>query len=278
VSIVASSASLELSARPLAGQAFDGVAAEYDKIFTDSQIGRAQRDAVWRVLVRTFHPGDRVLELNCGTGEDALFLGRRGVSVLACDASAEMVAVARRRLLAEAPWAPIEFEQLPTERIVEIGTCGFEGVFSNFSGLNCVADLHAAAAALAGLVRPRGSLLLCLSSRYCIVEIVYLLCRGNPGKAFRRCRGHSVPHIGGLEVGVHYLSVRQLRAAFAPYFRLISYLGVGVAVPPSYCETWVRKHPIAFRFLCWLEQALASLPFLRVTGDHVLLHFRKEPT
>ncbi len=268
---------LEAPPTTLAGRAFDSLAANYDEAFTESQIGRAQRDSVWRALANTFHTGDHILELNCGTGEDALFLGRHGVCVLACDASAEMVAVAKRRLLAEAPETPIEFRQLPNEHIAVLGpTLNFDGAFSNFSGLNCVADIHATADALSSLVRPGGSLLLCLSSRYCLVEIVHFLCRGNPEKAFRRCKGYSPARIRGLEFGVHYPTVPQLRAAFKPHFRLISCNGVGVAVPPSYCETWVRCHPTLFKFLHWLEPLLAPLPFLRVTGDHVLLRFQKE--
>ena len=273
----ATAPSLDAQAFSLAGRAFDSLAAEYDEIFTESRIGRAQRDAVWRVLEKTFHPGDHVLELNCGTGEDAFFLGRRGVSVLACDASAEMVAVGERRLLAKAPGVPIEFRQLPTELIADLGpTLSFDGVFSNFSGLNCVADLRATAAALSTLVRPGASLLLCLSTRYCLAEIVHFLCRGNPKKAFRRCNGYSAARFGGVEIGVYYLTVRQLRAVFSPHFRLVSCRGVGVAVPPSYCEIWVRNHPTAFKLLRRLEPAMASIPVFRATGDHILLHFEKE--
>jgi ubiquinone/menaquinone biosynthesis C-methylase UbiE len=70
-----------------AGIAFDSIADQYDDIFTHSLIGRAQRDVVWDALKKTFRPGERVLEINCGTGEDALFLSKMGVSVHACDAS-----------------------------------------------------------------------------------------------------------------------------------------------------------------------------------------------
>ena len=77
---------------------FDAIADEYDAVFTHSLIGRAQRESVWREIDRLFRPGQRVLEINCGTGVDALHLAARGVQVVACDASAGMVAVARRRL------------------------------------------------------------------------------------------------------------------------------------------------------------------------------------
>ena len=114
----------------------------YDATFTESVIGRAQRNVVWRALQRTFRPGDRVLELNCGTGEDALFLAKRGVSVVACDASARMIEIAERRKSLEAPDASLEFHVLRNEDVDTLTPADpFDGVVSNFSGLNCVEDL-----------------------------------------------------------------------------------------------------------------------------------------
>ena len=47
-----------------------------------SRLGRrCSAQAVWRRLDDGFGPGDRVLELGCGTGEDAVHLAQRGVRV-----------------------------------------------------------------------------------------------------------------------------------------------------------------------------------------------------
>ena len=62
---------------------FDVLADTYDEVFTRSLIGQAQRAQVWRVLEQAFSRGQRVLEINCGTGEDALFLVRQGIAVVA---------------------------------------------------------------------------------------------------------------------------------------------------------------------------------------------------
>ena len=80
--------------------AFDSFAADYDRSFTTSAIGQRLRAAVWRRLDAAFRPGDRVLELNCGTGEDAVYLGRRGVHVLTTDISTEMLTVTRAKVTA----------------------------------------------------------------------------------------------------------------------------------------------------------------------------------
>jgi len=82
------------------GSPFDAAAADYDRHFTDTPLGGYLRRAVWRRLDACFARGDRVLELGCGTGEDALHLARRGVRVVATDAAAAMVETARRKLAA----------------------------------------------------------------------------------------------------------------------------------------------------------------------------------
>src|SRR5687768_4202797 len=83
---------------PVPCSPFDAMAADYDRSFSDSLIGTLMRRAVWRRLDAYFCPGDRVLELNCGTGEDAIYLGRRGVRVLATDIAPAMLDVARGKV------------------------------------------------------------------------------------------------------------------------------------------------------------------------------------
>jgi len=78
----------------MASGCFDLLAADYDRTWTNSGAGRLQRDAVWRQIVRLFRAGDHVLDLGCGTGEDAAHLMRHGVRVRAMDASPEMVRLA----------------------------------------------------------------------------------------------------------------------------------------------------------------------------------------
>jgi ubiquinone/menaquinone biosynthesis C-methylase UbiE len=259
-----------------AGAAFDRIAEDYDQRFTDTLIGRAQRDEVWRVLARTWKKDDRVLELNCGTGEDAVFLANNGISVLACDASRQMIAKARERLQHHPHHLPVFFRELATERVGELDPeMKFDGAFSNFSGLNCIADLAVVASSLASLTGQNGKLILCFSTRFCLIEILYFLARGKLSKALRRCKGHTEVMLDGVRFTVYYPTIGQIRRAFAPAFRLYSCIGIGVTVPPSYLEEWARQRPGLFRIIRRAERLLARLPIVRSTGDHVLLCFEK---
>jgi ubiquinone/menaquinone biosynthesis C-methylase UbiE len=256
--------------------AFDSLAARYDDLFTHSMIGRAQRGAVWKALVDRFEPGAQILELNCGTGEDALFLAQREVSVLACDASEAMIKTARQRMQSENPSAQIQFKLLPTEHLSKLRPeQRFDGALSNFSGLNCVADLHQTARDLAALVKVGAPVLICISTRFCLTETLWFLLHGRGRKALRRASGMATAKVGGFTVKVHYPTLRGLKQIFAPYFSLRSCTGIGVAVPPSYLEPWVRKYPRVLSVLCLIDKAIARLPWLRTVGDHMLIHFER---
>jgi SAM-dependent methyltransferase len=255
--------------------AFDCLADQYDDVFTDSLIGRAQRNVVWNVLDRTFQPGQKLLELNCGTGEDALHLAQRGINVVACDASARMVEVASRKAN-HIPGVPVTFHQLPSERISEIAfRAPFDGLLSNFAGLNCVADLADTADQLAVLLRPGAWMLLCVCSRYCLWEVAAHGARGNWKKAFRRFSGSARPQVCGIEVPVQYPTMRELESFFSPWFELRYTTAVGLAIPPSYMEAWCRQHPNFFDALVRIDDFTRSLPVLRGLGDHVLLAFQR---
>ena len=76
---------------------FDTFAPTYDNDFTQTRLGQMLRGRVWRTLERYFNPGDHILELACGTGEDALWLAGQGVAVTATDGSAVMIQTAQAK-------------------------------------------------------------------------------------------------------------------------------------------------------------------------------------
>jgi ubiquinone/menaquinone biosynthesis C-methylase UbiE len=260
---------------------FDAVAATYDEVFTRSQIGLAQRAAVLRELDRVFRPGQRILEINCGTGVDALYLARRRVSVLACDASARMIEIARRRTTDTDLQLRPEFRVLPTEEINTLteteGEAAFDGALSNFAGLNCVEDLSPVARSLAMLLKPGATLLACVFGRVCGWEILWYLGQGRPKKAFRRLRlGGDTAHLAeGVAVRVRYPSVRKLARLFSPHFLLRDWKGVGVAVPPTYMKSVSRRFPMVLRALTGADRWLGVCPVLRGMADHVLVRFER---
>ncbi len=255
---------------------FDAIADTYDQVFTDSLVGKTQRAQVWGEMDNLFGPGQRILEINCGTGADALHLAQRGVKVVACDASARMVAVARQRLSQAGLLDFVAFRDLPIERIDLIQDQGpFDGLVSNFAGLNCVTDLNTVAIQLAALLRPGAKALLCLFGRWCLWEMLWYAAQADLGKAFRRERRNLVTTTVGP---VRYHTVEEVKRQWAPHFRLIGWQGVGVVVPPSYLEPWAQRCPRLFQTLATTDSWLRRVRLARAFGDHILLTFERCPS
>ena len=244
-----------------ASSAFDGIAAEYDTVWTNSAIGRHQRQAVWRHLDPLVRNGDTILDLGCGTGEDGAHLERLGATVLGIDASHAMVRAACAR--------GVNAHQLAIESLSTIGG-HFDGAISNFGALNCVRDLSGVARELARLIRPGGYLAVCLMGPFCVWEIAYCLYRRDAKRAFRRWRRDGA--VASIGVRVQYPSVRHIRNAFSPYFRVVGWLGIGLCVPPSYVEALPDK---VIARLAALDSYTASLLLFRSLSDHRLYLFTR---
>ena len=231
---------------------FDRIARRYDALWTNTAIGRAQRNLVWREIGRLFHPGERILDIGCGTGEDAAHFTARGIHVYATDASPAMVRVARER--------GVTATVCNAEELGRIGR-SFDGAISNFGALNCVGNLPAVAVSLAQLVRPGGSVAICLLGRLCAWETLYYAARFEWSKALRRWRGARYH-----DMLIHYPTAAEIRAAFAPDFELRRWTGIGLLVPPSY----VKLPAAVVRVLAGCDRTLARLPLLRALADHRL--------
>lgn len=238
---------------------FDSIAACYDRIWTESAVGDMQRRAVWKAMDALFRSGDRILDLGCGTGADALHFRQCGVRVCGIDCSSQMVAIAQSK--------GIEALLLDINDLAQIGG-RFDGAISNFGALNCIESLSSVAEELARLVRPGGFLALCFVGRICLWEIGYYLLRGQFRKAFRRFSGRATSSYGR----VFYPSEHVILGAFREKFLLAARLGIGIAVPPSYVNGLSRK---AVESLAAFDAKLASRPFFRSLADHRLYLWRR---
>lgn len=254
---------------PVRSRPFDELAADYDRTFTATVLGGRYRAAVWRRLEARWSAGDRVLELNCGTGEDAVHLARRGVAVMATDISSAMVAATRRKADEAGVGPLVETATLAIQDLGrEASALGrFDGALSNFGGLNCVADLAAAGIDLAGVLRPGASAILCVMGPLVPWEWAWFTMRGEPKRAVRRLRRQ--PEWRGLPL--RYPSPGRLRRAFAPAFRPERTAALGVFLPPPYAETLAVRHPAAVDRLDRLERRVERLPGLAYLSDHYLV-------
>lgn len=261
---------------------FDTVALDYDRDFTQSRLGRWLRELVRGHLETALQPGTHVLELGCGTGEDAVWLAQRGIRVTATDGSAEMIARGRAKARSAGMGERVRFvhwdlaRSIPSEIPRELES-GYHGVFSNFGALNCLSDRRQLARALAPWLQPGAKAIFVVMGPWCPWEIAWHLLHGKARTAFRRLRKGVRAHIGhGNWIPVWYPSPRQLRSEFSPYFRCLQVVGIGAFLPPSYLHHLVDRFPGFFAKLRTFDLKTGHVFPLNWLNDHYLIMLEKQ--
>jgi SAM-dependent methyltransferase len=247
--------------------AFDRDAAGYDEGFGRNPIGLVFRHVFQERLRRLLPAGARLLDLGCGTGEDARVFASLGFRVHAIDAAPAMIEQARAKA-AGIPEEHLRFEQRAVEELAGLGE-GYDAAYSDFGALNC-ADLRAVGAGLAAVLRPGARVLLSLMGRWPLPALVERALTGR-GEA----RGRSAPRVAGLPVTVDYPTPAEARARLGPGFEWSGGFALGVVVPGPGHALWAWRHPQMFGGLALLEGFLRDLPIFRSLGDHVVLEGKR---
>jgi ubiquinone/menaquinone biosynthesis C-methylase UbiE len=178
-----------------------GGAAFWDRI-ADRYAARAIRDpaAYERTIAATrarLRPGDRVLELGCGTGTTALKLADPAWEIEATDFSARMIAIATEKARA-AGIATVRFIQ--ADMTDPAAAAGPFDVALAFNLLQLAPDLPAALAAIRERVKPGG------------LFISKSLCLGEPGWRMARM-AVAVLRMAGIAPPLRALRIATLDAA-----------------------------------------------------------------
>jgi len=257
-------------------EAFSRTAEKYDAFALDHPHLTRMRSKVYAHLERHLPPGARLLELNAGTGTDAVSLAQRGFSVHATDISPGMLQllgdkVDRLGLQQRITWQALSFTELD-----QIQGGPFEAVFSDLGGLNCIPDLSPVIHSLPSLLRPGGLVTWVLMPRVCLWELA-LLFTGQVRLALRRLPGRTRAHLEGLYFEVFYFSPAQVRRWFGEQFELVELEGLSVITPTAESKNLAVRFPRLYAALSWLDDRLSTRSPWWGWGDFYILTMRYTP-
>ncbi|MBD0284391.1 MAG: class I SAM-dependent methyltransferase [Flavisolibacter sp.] len=260
-----------------AAEAFSKQSTVFDEIYNEDTIIQYKRKRVREHVLALLPPNASILELNAGTGEDALFFAQHGHRVHATDVAFGMQERLKQKLVDFPFRKNITLENCSFNHLARLENKGpYDLILSNFGGLNCTSELEEVLASLHPLVKPGGWVTLVIISKFCLWETL-LLFKGKWKTATRRFfsqKGRQST-IEGVSFKCWYYSPDRIVRYLQPHFQPEKLEGLCTLVPPSYMEGFAQKHPKLYQFLLQKEEKLkANWPWNKI-GDYFIISLKK---
>lgn len=261
-----------------AAAAFSKQAAVFDELYGKDLIIQYKRSRVRDHLFSFLQPASSILELNAGTGEDAIYLAEHGHRVHATDISAGMQEELAKKVEQHKLGHLITREICSFTELENLQAQGpYDHIFSNFAGLNCTGRLEKVLDSFFYLLKPGGHVTLVILPKFCLWEFL-LLFKGKFKTAFRRFVGRkgARAHIEGEYFRCWYYNPSFIRNHLKETFEQVRLEGLCSLVPPSYIENFGVKYPRLFKFLQRKEDKWKGMWPWRAVGDYYVITLRKK--
>jgi ubiquinone/menaquinone biosynthesis C-methylase UbiE len=262
----------------LAAAAFSAQSNKFDQIYSENKIIEYKRERVRAHLKRFIKPGNFILELNCGTGEDAIWLAQQNCKVHATDISTGMLKITQQKIKNEALGNLITYETCSFTGLEGLQQKGsFDIIFSNFAGLNCTDDLDKVLASFYPLLKPTGIVTLVILPQFCLWELL-LIFKGKFKTATRRffSKNGRNANVEGHHFRCWYYNASYIIKHLKKDFKLLSIEGLCTLVPPSYIENFAEKHPRIYQFLKTKENSWKEKWPWKYVGDYYIISLQKK--
>jgi len=258
-------------------RAFSKQSVNYDHDDQQNKVLQDMRLQVYRHVAAYMKPQSSILELNSGTGIDALHFAQQGHSVLATDISDGMIEQINLKIQRYQLQNRLACLQLSYSELDKLNGKKSDYVFSNFGGLNCIDNLAHVTKHLPTMLTPGGYITWVIMPPVCLWEMLSVF-NGNGKRAFRRLNKNGViAHLEGEYFKMYYFSLPQIKAAFGPSFKFIKSEGLCALSPPPSRGDFPSAHPTLYRALRKLDSTLNSRYPLNRWADHIIVTFQFTP-
>ncbi len=255
-------------------EAFSRKAPVYEALAQDHPNLTRMRAQVYRHLASCIRPPARILELNAGTGIDAVALVRLGYRVHATDIAPGMLDRIRAKIEHEGLQEQLSVQQCSFDALDSIESGPFDCIFSDLGGLNCTNDLRAAADQLPRLLEKGGIVTWVIMPPICLWDFAGLF-KGDRQLATRRLRKRGVrANIEGIGVMTYYYSPAEVAAAFDARFKVERIEGLSIFAPPADRKRFAVRFPRLYQFLVGLDGRISTRPPFRGWGDFFIMTLR----
>ncbi len=261
-----------------AAAAFNKQAKKFDEIYSVNSIVAYKRQRVREHVQEYLKQGGHILELNSGTGEDAVWFAQQGHHVHATDIAANMQEVLFKKIYDNNVASLVTYELCSFTALDQLKNKGpYDMIFSNFAGLNCTGNLARVLQSISPLLKPGGFVTLVILPKFCLWETL-LLFKGKFKTATRRFFSSNgvKAHLEGEYFTCWYYNPSYVIRHTKENFELVKVEGLCTIVPPSFLEHFEEKYPKMYAFLKSKEDKLRHNWPWRFIGDYYVISLKKK--
>jgi ubiquinone/menaquinone biosynthesis C-methylase UbiE len=258
-------------------EAFSRKALVYDQFGKGHTNLDRMRAIVRSQVCRLLNQGDAILELNAGTGADAVFFARQGYRVHAIDIAPGMIAQIHAKAAEQKLESLITVQRCSYTQLQNVKAGPFNLIFSNMGGLNCTHDLTVIARSLAKLLLPGGFAVLVVMPPVCPWELLHVLKVGLRPATRRLARGGRLSNVEGVSFLTYYYTPGQVQRAFGPDYFTSNLRGLSVFTPTADNKVFPSRHPRLFEILRRVDDRLSAFWPFNQFGDFFILTLRYLP-
>jgi ubiquinone/menaquinone biosynthesis C-methylase UbiE len=261
-----------------AEKAFSKQSAIFDELYSNNIIVQYKRQRVRDHVLQWLKPKSKILELNAGTGDDAIWFAQLGHEVHATDISRGMQQQLIEKVKRSQLESKITHELCSFNELDDLHKKGpYDLVFSNFAGLNCTGELDKVLQSFSPLLNPGGIVTLVILPKFCLWESMMFL-RGEFKTAFRRFFSSK-----GVKAQIEneyftcwYYNPSYVIKNMKDSYEVLSVEGLCTLVPPSYLENFPTKRPSLFNWLKEKESKWKNKWPWKSIGDYYIISLRKK--
>ncbi len=257
-------------------QGFGNQSVIFDELYDANQIVNYMRKLIREEVLSQLKAGDHILEINAGTGTDAMFFAQNGFQVTAVEISPGMVKKANEKCKSLGLQDRVKFINASFEELDKLSEKDFDFAYSNFGGLNCTPNLIKVVESLLGKLKSGGRATMTILPPFTLWEKLHAL-KGNFEIANRRKKqGPSLAHIEGEYFHCWYYNPKEIISAISSKIAASAITGLCIFVPPSFMDQFPKKHPFLYKWLIKVDSLVAKWPVFNRIGDYFMLSVTKK--
>lgn len=255
----------------LISEAFSREAESYDFEVTQNQVMSHLRKQIRDTAKKYFPASGSILEINAGTGLDALWFAEQGYRVHATDIASGMLTSLEKKIKDFDKPNQFTFQKLSFTELEKTNHAPFDGIFSNFGGLNCIYDLTDVLQGIKKVLKPNGYIIFVFMPKIFFWEIAQIFL-GRINIATRRFKKDGAQaNVRGVKVNTYYFSAHQMKKWLNKDFEILYLQSLSLFAPPMNQIGLINRFPALTNFLLHFDEIIGGLPLFNQCGDFLLM-------